>query len=504
MENETDFSQETLPPRSSSRRRSSDLRAQLLLAVLWHPDRDMIGRSAAFPEDEDGPLEINRFAPAFQSPDNTSAAPLSDFHISRSPVRINRLSASEFQIAPADSRMTVHVNGNRIKSSVSAQLNEHNGVIFVTLANYVILGICRLPMVQVAGKHNSLLGISQDINQCRKLINRFAATDLPVMLMGETGTGKELAARDLHANSDRSDGPLVTVNMAAVPQELAVTELFGSKKGAFTGSSRDRQGSFQRAEDGTLFCDEIGDTPPLVQPMLLRALETNTIQVLGHDGETPVNVRFIAATDRPVDIEAEGYRFSKPLYHRLAAAQIKMPPLRDRKVDIPLLILHFFDQNNVSALLSHTDIDTSQISDLLIYSWPGNVRELKNAVNAIALGETPNLLPEENAHAATRSVSKDQYRAPSSVAHDELLAALHSADWLIKPAAESLSISRTSCYELIKKCPAIRPVEEIPREELRQVMALHPGDLPAWAAALQVPQEALRKHVRSAGLEQQQ
>ncbi|MBO6506609.1 MAG: sigma-54-dependent Fis family transcriptional regulator [Kordiimonadaceae bacterium] len=396
--------------------------------------------------------------------------------------------------------MTVHLNGDRIKSPVSAQLSDREDIIFVTLANYVVLGICRLPVLQVTGNPSSLIGISQEINLCRSLINRFAATDLPVMLMGETGTGKELAATDLHANSTRAGGPLVTVNMAAIPQELAVTELFGSKKGAFTGSARDRQGSFQQAEGGTLFCDEIGDTPALVQPMLLRALESKAIQVLGHDSETPVDVRFIAATDRPVDVEAEGFRFSKPLYHRLAAAQIKMPPLRNRKVDIPLLILHFLDQNNISGQFSHMDIETSQISDLLKYSWPGNVRELKNAVNAILLGQTPNLLPEANQSSSIRSTSKDQYRAPSSVAHDELLAALHNSEWLIKPAAESLSISRTSCYELIKNCPAIRPVEHIPREELRQIMAQYPGDLAAWAAALQVPQEALRKHVRSAGL----
>lgn len=500
MENEFDFSQETLPPRSGSRRRSNDQRSELVLTVLWHPDRAMIGRSSPFPIDTSHQVAVNRFSPEFQNANNTGSAPLSDFHISRNPVTIERLSATEFRVTPADSRMTVHVNGDRIKSSVSAQLSEHEGIIFVMLANYVILGICKLPVVQVEGNPSSLLGISQEINLCRNLINRFAATDLPVMLMGETGTGKELAATDLHSNSVRAAGPLVTVNMAAIPQELAVTELFGSKKGAFTGSARDRQGSFQRAENGTLFCDEIGDTPAVVQPMLLRALEANTIQVLGQDEETPVNVRFIAATDRPVDVDTEGFRFSKPLYHRLAAAQIKMPPLRNRKVDIPLLILHFLDQNNISDLFSHTDIETSQISDLLMYSWPGNVRELKNAVNAILLGEAPNLLPEAKQHSSSRNSAKDQYRAPSSVDHDELLAALDGSDWLIKPAAESLSISRTSCYELIKKCPAIRRVEDIPQEELRHVMALHPGNHAAWAAALQVPQEALRKHVRSAGL----
>ncbi len=500
MKNGTDIGQDTLPPNFNGRGRSVADRSELALVVLWHHDRNMVGRFSPFPTDAAEVVHVSRLYPDFHNQEKTGAMPLSDPHVSRSPITIERLKPKEFRISPANSRMTVQVNGKRIKEALDVVSKDQGGIIFITLSNHVVLGICDLPVVQLAGPHNSLLGISCEINRCRKLISRFASTDLPVMLMGETGTGKELAAHDLHANSGRDSGPLVTINMAAIPQELAVTELFGNKKGAFTGSTQDRRGFFQKAEKGTLFCDEIGDTPPLVQPMLLRALETGTIQVLGQDTGTPINVRFIAATDRPVDLDVEGYRFSKPLYHRLSAAHIKMPALRERKVDIPLLILHFLDQSAVARGFHHTQIDASQITGLLSYSWPGNVRELKNAVNAIMLGEDPNLLDEPSTSPSSRTASKDQYRAPSSVANDELIAALNKADWLIKPAAESLSISRTSCYDLIKKCPTIRSVEDIPLKEMRQVMARHPGDLAAWSAALQVPQEALRKHVRSAGL----
>lgn len=502
MEKELDFNQETLPPRSGSRRTPSGLRSELSLVILWHPDRAMMGRFARYPEGSGESLKVSRFSPGFYSFEESGSAYLSDVHISRSPITVDRLSSSEFRITPAESQMTVHVNGVRANSPVNVQLNDQSCMIVLTLSNHIVLGLCKLPLVQMAGQHNSLVGISQEINKCRNLINRFASTDLPVMLMGETGTGKELAASDIHANSDRSAGPLVTVNMAAIPQELAVTELFGSRKGAFTGSTQDRSGFFQKAENGTLFCDEIGDTPLLVQPILLRALESQTIQVLGHDKATPSNVRFIAATDRPVDVNTDDYKFSKPLYHRLSAAQIKMPPLRQRRVDIPILILHFLDQNEISERISHGDIDASQVTELLMYSWPGNVRELKNAINAIMLGEKPNLIENGRSLTSGRQSSKDQYRAPSSVANDELIKALNAADWLIKPAAESLSISRTSCYELIRKCPDIRPVEDIPLEELRQVVARHPGDLAAWSAVLKVPQEALRKHMRSSGLMQ--
>lgn len=500
MENEVDCSQDTLPPRSSSRSQSVELRSKLSLIVLWHNDRDMIGRSVQYPKSIGSMMSVSRFSPIFHDPENTNASALIEPHVSRKPITIERLSSTKFQITPAKSQMTVYVNGNKIGSAVTATLNDHNGIIFITLSNHVILGICQVPITQLAGPHNSLLGISPAINQCRKLINRFAATNLPVMLMGETGTGKELAAGDIHKNSERSNGPLVTINMAAIPQELAVTELFGSKKGAFTGSTHDRVGFFQKAEGGTLFCDEVGDTPPSVQPMLLRALEASNIQVLGVDHTTPINVRFIAATDRSVDLDKDGYRFSKPLYHRLSAAHITMPPLRERKVDIPLLVLHFIDQSSLSNPLQHTEMRASQISDLLLYSWPGNVRELKNAVNAIMLGEEPNLIDCSIPLSSMRSSVKEQYRAPASVANDELIAALNKADWLIKPAAESLSISRTSCYELIKKCSVIRSVEDIPLKEMREVMARHPGDLAAWSIALKVPQEALKKHVRSTGL----
>ncbi len=500
MKNEIDYSQDTLPPQFASSRRSAGIQPQLCLVIMWHGDRNMIGRFVPFSDDLKRLIRISRFFPEFRDQENTDAIPLSDPHVSRNPVTIEQLNTKEFRITPAESRMTVQVNGVRIRSAVTTSLSDQNGLVTVTLSNYVVLGLCDLPARQIAAAHNSILGISCEINQCRNLIGRFAATDLPVMLMGETGTGKELAATDIHANSERNTGPLVTVNMAAIPQELAVTELFGAKKGAFTGSTRDRRGFFQKAENGTLFCDEIGDTPRLVQPMLLRALEDGCIQILGQDATTKINVRFIAATDRPVDLDAGEYRFSKPLYHRFSAAHIKMPTLRDRKIDIPLLILHFLDENTVSEHFPHTDIDAKQFTDLLAYSWPGNVRELKNAINAIVLGEAPNLIQDARPSSSGRSATRDQYRSPSSVADDELITALNQADWLIKPAAESLSISRTSCYELIKKCPTIRSAEDVPLEEMQLVMAEHPGDLAKWSSVLQVPQEALRKHLRSSRL----
>ena len=212
------------------------------------------------------------------------------------------------------------------------------------------------------------------------MIRTVAPTEATVLITGESGTGKELVARALHAQSLRKDEPLVTVNCAALAETLLESELFGHEKGAFTGADKRREGRFKQADRGTLFLDEIGEMPIGVQAKLLRALQQGEIQRVGSDKSEHVDVRVIAATNRDLRKEVEERRFREDLYFRLNVISLEVPPLRQRKEDIPLLAAHFLSHY---AERNHKNVKgfSAQCMDMLLhYDWPGNVRELQNAV----------------------------------------------------------------------------------------------------------------------------
>ena len=225
-----------------------------------------------------------------------------------------------------------------------------------------------------------ILGRSPAITSMLSMIRTVAPTEATVLITGESGTGKELVARALHAQSLRKDEPLVTVNCAALAETLLESELFGHEKGAFTGADKRREGRFKQADRGTLFLDEIGEMPIGVQAKLLRALQQGEIQRVGSDKSEHVDVRVIAATNRDLRKEVEERRFREDLYFRLNVISLEVPPLRQRKEDIPLLAAHFLSHY---AERNHKNVKgfSAQCMDMLLhYDWPGNVRELQNAV----------------------------------------------------------------------------------------------------------------------------
>ena len=225
-----------------------------------------------------------------------------------------------------------------------------------------------------------ILGRSPAITSMLSMIRTVAPTEATVLITGESGTGKELVARALHAQSLRKDEPLVTVNCAALAETLLESELFGHEKGAFTGADKRREGRFKQADRGTLFLDEIGEMPIGVQAKLLRALQQGEIQRVGSDKSEHVDVRVIAATNRDLRKEVEERRFREDLYFRLNVISLEVPPLRQRKEDIPLLAAHFLSHY---AERNHKNVKgfSAQCMDMLLhYDWPGNVRELLNAV----------------------------------------------------------------------------------------------------------------------------
>ncbi|MGM0577665.1 MAG: nitric oxide reductase transcriptional regulator NorR [Myxococcota bacterium] len=230
-----------------------------------------------------------------------------------------------------------------------------------------------------------LLGLSPLMRQLREEIGVVAASDLTVLVTGETGTGKELVARTLHARSPRAEQPLVYVNCAALPESIAESELFGHVRGAFTGAHADRMGKLELADGGTLFLDEVGELPLSLQPKLLRALQFGEIQRVGSERQRVVDVRVIAATNRDLVAEVEEGRFRPDLYHRLSVFPVSVPPLRDRREDIALLTGHFLDRARLDLGVGPVRVAPEALAELESYDWPGNVRELEHVVTRAAL-----------------------------------------------------------------------------------------------------------------------
>ena len=227
-----------------------------------------------------------------------------------------------------------------------------------------------------------LIGRSPAMQEIYRTVARLMNTDLTVMINGESGTGKELVARALHEYGRRRNGPFIAVNMAAIPRELIESELFGHEKGAFTGATARTAGRFEQAAGGTLFLDEIGDMPIEAQTRLLRVLQEGEFTTVG--GRTPVraNVRIVAATHRDLSQALRQGMFREDLYYRLNVVPLRLPPLRDRKVDIPQLVNHFLAQAAEEGLPSKT-IDPEAIEKLKEYDWPGNIRELENLIRRL-------------------------------------------------------------------------------------------------------------------------
>lgn len=232
---------------------------------------------------------------------------------------------------------------------------------------------------------NQMIGQSKGIEDVREMIEKVAPTDARVLITGENGTGKEVVARLLFENSNRSQAPFVEVNCAAIPSELIESELFGHEKGSFTSAHKQRIGKFEQADNGTIFLDEIGDMSLSAQTKVLRALQENEITRVGSDKTIKVNVRVFAATNKNLKIEIEKGNFREDLFHRLNVIPINVPPLADRLDDIPLLVVYFAEQICEEQGIQLKSFDKKAIIALQERQWPGNIRELRNVVERLII-----------------------------------------------------------------------------------------------------------------------
>jgi len=234
-------------------------------------------------------------------------------------------------------------------------------------------------------KNYDMIGESKAISDIKNIIEKVAATDARVLITGSNGTGKELVAHWIHQKSDRSSGPMIEVNCAAIPGELIESELFGHVKGAFTSANKDRAGKFEAANGGTIFLDEIGDMSLSAQAKVLRALQENKIQRVGSDKDIKVNVRVLAATNKNLKKEIADNKFREDLYHRLAVILVKVPALNDRREDIPLLIDYFAKKIAGEQGSPVKSFSPKAVKQLQQYDWTGNIRELRNVVERLII-----------------------------------------------------------------------------------------------------------------------
>lgn len=310
--------------------------------------------------------------------------------------------------------------------------------------------------------HN-LIGKSKAMQQVFDLVEKVAASRVNVLITGESGTGKEMVARAIHFSGDRANEPFVPINCGAIPENLLESELFGHEKGSFTGATQRKEGLFEVAAGGTIFLDEIGELPQMMQVKLLRVLQDREIRRVGGTKNIPVDVRVIAATNKDLESEVSEGRFREDLFYRLNVIRIDLPPLRRRREDIPLLINHFFEKYTGRPM---PQIDDEAMRRMLDYSWPGNIRELENVVErctVLGTGDGPlgcDCLPEQMLRTGPavagglteipeNGLDLEAYLA--DIEKDILLKALDRTGGVRKKAAELLGISfRSIRYRLAK------------------------------------------------------
>jgi DNA-binding NtrC family response regulator len=317
-----------------------------------------------------------------------------------------------------------------------------------------------------AQSFHNLLGRSARMLEVYTLLEQASRLDITVLLTGETGTGKELAARAVHYHSQRKERRFVPVNCGALPAELVESELFGHARGSFTGATGMKRGLFEEADGGTIFLDEIGELPLAVQVKLNRILQERELRRVGDTSPIQVNVRVIAATHRDLKAEVQAGRFREDLYYRLHVFPVVLPPLRERREDIPLLATHFLEKHARVLGRPLTAFEPEANRALSAFAWPGNVRELENAVErAVAVAQGPVVrlqdLPAELAGAQGGAIPGEQlarmpYReavelARDRVTRDYLAALLRELDGNVTQAAERAGMARESLHRLLKR-----------------------------------------------------
>ncbi|HEX9934710.1 MAG TPA: sigma-54 dependent transcriptional regulator, partial [bacterium] len=341
-----------------------------------------------------------------------------------------------------------------------------NEKLLATLASAVKLARSQIKVKELEARQEQLIqaldrpfeemtGRSPAMAAVFQTIEKVAKTDASVLILGENGTGKELTARALHRKSNRSQGPFIGVDMGAIPETLFESELFGHVRGAFTDARSDRAGKFEAADGGTLFLDEIGNLSLPMQAKLLRALDTRQAARLGSNRLVPFNVRLICATNRTIHQAAADGTFRQDFLYRINTVEIHLPPLRDRREDIPHLVRLFIGQSARKYDKPLPRVEAEAMDKLLRHSWPGNVRELRHTIErAIILNDTPVFTAADFVLSATEPIEGGRVEEHLNLAETEkriLKRALDKHQGNVSRAAKELGITRTALYRRMEK-----------------------------------------------------
>ena len=296
----------------------------------------------------------------------------------------------------------------------------------------------------------NLVGVCKEMEEIRDYLTKVAGMDSTVLITGETGTGKELAADFIHWHSQRRVKPLIRINSSAMPEQLVESELFGYEKGAFTGAVASKPGKFELADGGTIFLDEIGDMSSFAQAKILRILESNQVHRLGGRQSKGINVRVITATNQDLESLIDKAQFRKDLFFRLNVARVHLPPLRDRKEDIPVLLNNFVKDFNDRFRVQVNGFSEKAWFSLLKYDWPGNIRELKNVLEATYINSPGQTITFANLPKPFQKIFTGGDFKPKSE-RDQVLSALFATNWNKSRAAEQLNWSRMTLYRKMAK-----------------------------------------------------
>ncbi|HVE85362.1 MAG TPA: sigma 54-interacting transcriptional regulator [Myxococcales bacterium] len=472
------------------------------------------------------PVELSRNGPDFAPASGGMARPLADPFVSRKPVHFQAERDGAISVHAPPDGMEVEAAGQPVQGSRTFSVEEIDAGVVLKVADRVVLVLCRVDL-DGRGDAMGMVGESAASWRLRRSIAQVADLEVPVLVRGETGSGKELVSQAIHQRSPRKKGPFIPVNLAAVAREVALAELFGARKGAFTGADRDRDGYFSAARGGTLFLDEVGEAAPDLQAMLLRVLETGEMFPVGSPEPVRADVRLVTATDANLEAMVATGQFKAPLLHRIAGYQISVPPLRARRADIGPLVFHFAHQELEAVGQAHS-LDRKDAAGepwmpaalaarLLLHPWPGNVRELRNAVRQLVIehrgrpalsadarlpgmGEGAPTPPPALTPVSTPAATPVPRRKPSEVTEEEMRAALAAEEWDLKAAADRLGVPRSSMYDIIARMPGIKTAGALTAEEITRAHAECRGDLDEMARRLEVSRRALRRRVKELGL----
>lgn len=523
------------------------------ITIAYHSDWSRIGATAYLEGlDQGKTCSLSRLEPEFSTPFAKTRYCLDDRYVSRKPTTIQQLNG-RLLITPHPEGTAIRIDGFHVRAPHYVFEEQLKTGVVVELGGRVIVVLHSLTPDRRSPNMHRMLGVSEGIETIRRSVDRVADLNVPVLIRGETGTGKELVASALHNASPRCTRPMLAVNVGAIPESLAISELFGAKKGSFTGANKDKPGYFSQANNSTLFLDEIGDAPDEVQVALLRTLETSEVRPVGGTETLKVDVRLVAATDADLESKLESQDFRNPLLQRLAGFEIWIPRLAQRKPDIGLLLSEFlryeFDAIAEQRHYQELDPDSEMLwyqffRHALEFDWPGNIRQMRNVARQVAIHnrlagftsipprveamlleqnqrqqeqeQTPSdnngieqeptpvpgsiihhyARPRQGEAVSNAAPPPPNRRKPSTIEESELMEALQRQRWDLKNTAEDLNISRAALYKMIEANPNVRKAGDLSVDELTQSYERCAGNLEQMVDELHVSKAALKRRIK--------